>query len=377
MNKKLMAVAVAGALAAPGVALAQVTIQGSLNIEYGVLVDQLDGPGGKGPSVDAFNSGASWIRFSGEEKMGGGMSTWFQCENRARLGVDTVASAAAGGFCDRNTAVGLKGGFGNVFFGRWDSPLNIAQDAGRAGLLNTTGWGGVERLLLGDGGANGGGFDFARRNASAVNYITPNFGGFSVSLQYTAQNAAVVNAPPAAAFEGRAISGSADYSSGPLAASVAFSKHDDNQNTVTGGAGLINTEETALLVGASYTFGPVKVGVLWTSMEGEPTTTTKRERDNWSLGVAWKITPPGTVRAGIAEAGELEGNAAPAGGNNGARVWVVGYSHALSKRTTGTIYYSKLDNDTSGTYAFPFATAGGVLAGSSGSATVLQLQHKF
>jgi len=380
MNKKLMAVAVAGALAAPGLALAQATVYGSFNVEYG-FVSQADGLNGDGTSgsrdnVDAFNSGASYVGVKGEEKLGGGMSAWFQCETRARLGVDTNPAQGNSGICDRNTALGLKGGFGNLFFGRWDSPLNLAQDAGRGGLLQTTGWTGIERLLLADDGQVG--FDFARRNANSVNYNTPNFGGLTGSFQFTTTNEALAtpNATTGSVpgLKGRAISASAYYSSGPLEAALAYSKHDDNQTSSTGGAN--GSDEKAWLLGASYVFGPVKVGVLYTDLSADDGAGSDIERKNWSLGVAWKITPPGTVRAGYTQAGDFKGSAgAP---DTGAAQWMVGYSHALSKRTTASIYYSALKNDDMGTWNFAGVTAAGdVFPGSDANVVSLQLQHKF
>ncbi len=376
MNKKLMAVAVAGALAAPALAFAQastVQIYGSLNVEYG-FVNQADGAGGVGrPNVDAFNSGASSIGFKGEEKLGGGLTAWFQCESRMRLGVDTVPSVGAGGFCDRNTALGLKGGWGNLFFGRWDSPLNLAQDAGRGGLLQTTGWTGIERLLLADDGQAG--FDFARRNPNSINYVTPTFGGFTGSFQYTATNDALSTASTLSLVgkKGRAVSASGYYSSGPLEAALAYTRHEDNQSDVGGFDG---ADDRAWLLGASYVFGPVKVGMIYTDLRGDVTTTTDVKRKNWSLGVAWKITGPGTVRFGYTRAGDFKGTAGTA--DSGAKQWMVGYGHALSKRTTASIFYSRVDNDSAGTWNFAGTTAAGaVFPGADAGVISLQLQHKF
>ena len=111
MQKKLMAVAVAGALGAPAVALAQastVQVYGNLTYEY-AIIDQGVGQ----PKTDyADNPGGSAIGFRGEEKLGGGMSAWFQCESSA-----DVRAIDQTGWCTRNSAVGFKGGFGNLHFG--------------------------------------------------------------------------------------------------------------------------------------------------------------------------------------------------------------------------------------------------------------------
>ena len=87
MNKKLMAIAVAGALAAPAAALAQsstVQVYGTVLVNY-QLVDY--GTGGPTPNTnprvnnDMFNSHDSGLGFKGEEQLGGSLAAWFQCES--------------------------------------------------------------------------------------------------------------------------------------------------------------------------------------------------------------------------------------------------------------------------------------------------------
>src|SRR5690348_10752478 len=122
MQKKLLAVAVAGALGAPAFALAQnatVNVSGRIYLEYG-KVNQGSGL----VDVDMMQTPGSNIGFRGEEKLGGNMSAWFQCESTA-----DVRGQNQDGFCGRNSAVGLKGGFGNVFMGVWDTPFKRVQDA--------------------------------------------------------------------------------------------------------------------------------------------------------------------------------------------------------------------------------------------------------
>jgi len=77
MNKKLMAIAVAGALAAPAAALAQsstVQVYGTVLITSH-LVDYGNGR----VNNDMFNSHDANLGFKGEEQLGGGVSAWFQC----------------------------------------------------------------------------------------------------------------------------------------------------------------------------------------------------------------------------------------------------------------------------------------------------------
>jgi predicted porin len=133
MNKSLMAVAVAGAFITPALVFAQtatVQVYGRATVEYG-YADQGTGR----PNTDMFQTpGGSAVGFKGQEQLGGGMSAWFQCESSA-----DVRGLNQDGFCSRNSAIGLKGGWGNLHFGRWDTPFKRATlgmvGAGDTGLL--------------------------------------------------------------------------------------------------------------------------------------------------------------------------------------------------------------------------------------------------
>src|SRR5258708_22287641 len=130
MNKKLMAVAVAGALTAAGLAVAQVggTAGVSLygRLDTAVMLDKYSVSGsGAIPEVkknDIFSPGNA-LGFRGREDLGGGTSAWFQLET----GVwpdGRLDSAATSGqhFGGRNSAVGFSRARGDVLFGIWDTP---------------------------------------------------------------------------------------------------------------------------------------------------------------------------------------------------------------------------------------------------------------
>ncbi len=84
MQKKLLAVAVAGALAAPAFALAQnatVNVHGRLYAEYSKVNQGNNAAAAALVDVDHLQNPGSSIGFRGEEKLAGGMSAWFQCES--------------------------------------------------------------------------------------------------------------------------------------------------------------------------------------------------------------------------------------------------------------------------------------------------------
>src|SRR6185295_4214268 len=196
MNKKLMAAAVAGAFVTPALVYAQnatVQVYGRATVEYG-YADQGSGR----PNTDIFQTpGGSAVGFKGQEQLGGGMSAWFQCESSA-----DVRGLNQDGFCGRNSAVGLKGG--------WDTPFKRATlgmvGAGDTGLLgaaftfagNSTG-----TAASGGQGASVGLSRnvWKRRESSMIYYESPSFSGFQVLAGFSAANAtsavdATTNAKP-------------------------------------------------------------------------------------------------------------------------------------------------------------------------------------
>ena len=135
MNKKLMALAVAGAVTAPGFAFAQVgsspgvTLYGRLdetimNSKYSVSGNGVVSEVKKG---DVFSPGnAMGVR--GREDLGGGTAVWFQLE--AGVWPDgRLDSAATTGshFGGRNSGLGVSSDLGDIMFGVWDQPYKLVD----------------------------------------------------------------------------------------------------------------------------------------------------------------------------------------------------------------------------------------------------------
>ena len=85
MQKKLLTLAVAGALAAPAVALAQVEVYGTVHMSLNNL-KYSEGTGGV-PSVSKWDvaSHASNVGVRARESLGGGLSAWAQVETNAAM----------------------------------------------------------------------------------------------------------------------------------------------------------------------------------------------------------------------------------------------------------------------------------------------------
>src|SRR3982751_5570219 len=87
MQKKLLTMAVAGALAAPCIALAQssVEVYGTINMAFGKF--KYSGAANGAPDVSKWDvaQGASNYGLRGRESLGGGLTGWFQLEENAPL----------------------------------------------------------------------------------------------------------------------------------------------------------------------------------------------------------------------------------------------------------------------------------------------------
>ncbi len=381
MNKRLMAVAVAGALAAPALAFAQastVQIYGNITFEYGVANQ---GPGR--PNVDfADGPGGSAIGFRGEEKLGGGLAAWFQCESSADI--RGIEGPTDNGFCTRNSGVGLKGAFGNLHFGRWDTPMKLALNVGTVGAEETGLLGMSFVAFGGSGGANSitksNRSRWKRRDVGMVSYQSPDVSGFQVRAAITPGNAVAVNGAVDATVnaEPRTQSVSVIYAKGPLGVGLGYERHIDF-NAVAGSG----TDRAWGLSGA-YTFGgKVKVGATYLDASYSTAPGLSLDKKTYTLGVDWAVSGPHSLAAQYAWAEDSKGNSliaigelAASGANTGARDWSAAYSYAFSKRSSLKLGYHKTSNDAKASYKLG-NTAALLAAGGSQSAWAMLVKHRF
>ena len=191
MNKKLMAVAVAGALAAPAAVFAQasnVQIYGKLNLG----LDNYSATGSTAGAAGDFKSryrvydSSSRLGFRGTENLGGGLNAVFLMESG--VAVDTGAatsqnggaSSSAGILSSRLGHVGLQGGWGLFTFGKsnvwWTSGT---QDLAEALWVNVGGPG-ISTGTFGRGMAVG-----VTRVSNTMQYTSPVMGGMNAVVSYS------------------------------------------------------------------------------------------------------------------------------------------------------------------------------------------------
>jgi predicted porin len=402
MNKKVMAIAVAGVLAAPAsVALAQtstVQVGGSITAFY---YKHSPKNSTVGQSTDIMETSEPEIYIRGEEKLGGGLSVWFQCTSSMDAMIQGAAAAA--GWCGRNSGIGFKGSWGNLWMGNWDQPMKLVQNRARGWWGGTNGFTGGSYVLLGGGAASGvaNGFvpaSFFRRQAQSMNYHSPSWNGFTVQAAFSAANEQT-GIPETNALSPRMYSIAGQYSSGPLYVGVAYERHIDYNPAVqaygTTALTYSGGNDDMWTITAGYTFaGVFNLRGTYTNFEYDTTNTTSLDTDGWGIFADWNIQGPHTLRAHYVDVGSTGGTSAvnvgsykgPLGAGcgaasatscasgTGADQWGLAYSYAFSKRTMGSIAYVRMGNDHNATFSKGKVAAS---AGNNQTSAGIVLQHRF
>jgi predicted porin len=201
MNKKLMAVAVAGALAVPAMAFAQasnVQIYGRVNTG----IDNYQSTGATAGSAADMKSRTrvydfgSRLGFRGTENLGGGLQAVFLMEsgvnvdNGTNTGQAGAVNTSTGFLSSRIGHVGLQGNWGLVTFGRsnvfWGNGRNDQTGANYISGNTAPSFAGT----FGRGMSVG-----VTRQSNLVQYTSPTFNGFNavVSFSPSRQEAQPVN----------------------------------------------------------------------------------------------------------------------------------------------------------------------------------------
>jgi predicted porin len=442
-NKSRIALAIAAAFGTIGLgassgAVAQtssVQIGGGFNMFYSKASNN-GGPGAslnQGKNHDNLSLSEPELWIHGEEKIGG-MTAWFRCSSSFDL-MGTCAQGGQGNFCGRNSALGFKGNFGNVFFGTWDTPHKLVSSQIR-GWFGGTGslTGGFANLLYGGSGSNIGNNNatFYERRSRTISYHSPSFSGFNVKGIMSAGNEnTVASSATTRALSPRMWGLSAEYENGPLYIGLGYERHKDhNPSRVTtavamqaAATGTISTstittpavgvaatgynggEDTSWNLGARYTFSfGTRLAGIYTSSRWDVSNTETAKKNGWAVFAEHTISGPHTIRGQYYKVGDTKGNAVgmngcasavgavatqctsavtsslgqhqmnAGAGMTGAKGWSLVYSYAFSKRTEMSAVYGVIDNDTFATYSKGVSTAP---AGSTQKLYGLNIRHRF
>ena len=382
MNKKLVAVAVAGVLAAPLAAQAQtanVTLYGRLNIDYELVNGkQADG---SNPNVSRLSSNSSRLGVRGTESLGGGLNAIFQIESN--VSGDTGNSSTSG-FASRETFVGLQGSWGTFKMGKFLMPYDDLHPIfGNVPTYTTSILSTADLWSQGTLSKFAGGFD--ARLGNSLRYDSPVYSGFNYSAQVSLRDSSgfADNTGPSANPANPILGGdngdhaselrhayvfgiAGYYNNGPIQAGIGYERNIKVRNyAVTGGT--LNASDYALTVTGAYNFGVIRPALVYERLEYEvppagATTSSgmaKLKRDFWGASVTAPIGP-GAAYFFFGDALNGKGNAPDGarvggltkGNDTSSQQWEVSYTYPLSKRTQVYAGYVKLNNKTNAAYTF-------------------------
>ena len=230
MNKKLVAVAIAGLLAAPlaQAQTANVTLYGRINIDMEFVNGRL--ANNTNPNVYRVTSNSSRFGLRGTESLGGGLNAIFQVEN----GSIRPTTGDGGNLAGRDSFVGLSGGWGTFKMGRFLAPYDDIH--GIFGNDNTASTSILSTAAVWAQGFAGqpssGGFD--DRLQQSIRYDMPSMSGFTAAAQFSTNGGGTVGAggnTPSSNTNNQSYG--AQYRNGPFLAGVGYERHHNTRGTST------------------------------------------------------------------------------------------------------------------------------------------------
>lgn len=349
MSKKLLAAAIAAALA-PAAVMAEasnVTIYG--RIDYGFMSRGGDSGGnaqaGQNGRQNAFEDGIGGTNrfgFRGNEDLGNGLKAIYEFE----FGFSGDSGTSFGSTTNRHSWVGLEGAFGTVLGGRVDGarysfvgqydPFKNQTVANAGSLFGVTS-----------------GLGQADRADNAIVYITPELapglkflGAYTTSLlgEEGANNA---GAPSLILGGGDGSENKAGntplyaiaalYNNGPLSVTLDYENLQVKKAAVAAGGDL---EFDLYVAGASYDFGVAKLSAYYEKTQGDNALSkTFSDGDGWLIGLSAPVTSNITLKASYVKANDDRA------AQSDCSKWGFGGEYAFSKRTTAYATYAKIDND--------------------------------
>lgn len=320
MNKKIIAMAIAAATAAP--AFADVTVSGAVRQS----IDHVDN-GNTNYEAWQINDRLSNLKFSGNEDLGNGLKAIFSIQYFLGISNERASSTdldddggefnvGAYAFGQGNAFVGLAGDFGTVLVGRHDHPVKMST--GRLDVFSNT--------IADNGMTFQNGADL--RANGAIAYVSPSFSGLKIA-------AAMVPGEDGAVGEtadglADAWSVAAMYSNGGLYASLGFEEGDTGMDGVTAAQDYDQTR-----VGIGYTMDAFHANVVYTDLDAA--NGAANDYDSWKIAGTYTM---GNNKFKI-QYWDQDYDASTTDEDG----WAIGIDHNFSKRTQAQINYMSIDDN--------------------------------
>ena len=329
MKKKLLALSIGAALTAATVPAmsAELKISGRAHMS----VDHLDNSAASDMNV---SSNSSRLRISGNKEVVEGLTVMMQIESAINFhsGTSTLTG--------RDTFAGLKGDFGTVRLGEFDTPLKKVRS--RTDMFG-------DRVGDARNITRNGGVKFDERFKNSVHYQTPNFNGLTFDIQYSAHNQNVGDRTTANMDKGEnALSTAISYSGNGLFATVAYESQSNRARKVAGGS---FTDLEAVRVGLTYdVVKGFRVAGFYQNADSASSNITTGKRTTYGVGAYYDLNSEYRLRGQFytADSNDVK--------NSGANLTAFGIDRRFGRDLTLYGMYAMVDNEKSAN--FPIATEG-------------------
>lgn len=328
MQKKIIALAVAGLVSSVAYAQSNVTVWGIIDMGYKYSWDNVSDHAKAKSEVHAGGLDGSRIGFKGTEDLGNGLKVNFD----ATINYDADTGKNNGTLMGEGASLGLAGNFGTVRAGYFGTFLddNTGVDAsGRHGAIHSG--------SLYDSG----------KYKNFVAYYSPSFNGLTFKAGFSSNVGDQDQAPLSTTTlpNTRAYTAAVAYENGPIKAGIAYASYNAQESdTYTGN----NKRSTDWNAGVSYNFGVATVSLFGAQQKKGNADlpanvylgSSYDKNSFWALGLAVPVGANGTFKAGYGHS-KLRGVGAVS--DETANAWDLVYLHNLSKRTTVYAMYGNKD----------------------------------
>ncbi len=365
MQKKIIALAVAGLASTAAFAQSNVQIYGVVDVGYNRSSSSDTSTFKSRNALDSGLQSGSRIGFRGTEDLGNGLKASFVLE----YGINVDTGAGGIGNTARQSFLALSNSYGTVAAGRQYTPqygLVSKVDPFGAGTAGDVTYG---RGVYGMGAAAA---PTTIRLNNLVAYVSPSFSGFNVIAGYTADGLGdednTLKGAKSADAEIWAIN--PNYSNGPLF--VGLNYHQVKIDAA-------GYKDRVWDLGGSYDFGVVKLAGVYGQIKNDGLfgATLNHKAKQWMVGATVPVGAAGNVLVSYSR-NKIDSDVAAADGAKASK-WALGYTHSLSKRTNLYAVYAKIstNNEAEGSFSVKGGAAIGGGADDYTSGLNLGIRHMF
>lgn len=321
-----------------------ITFYGRVNADFESVRNDKVSVATTAKSVNRVQSNASRFGLKGSEGLGDNLAAIWQLE----IQIDPANGGGTPFNGTRNSNVGLKGGFGTVFVGSWDTPYKLAHNKlelfDNASIFSATN-------MIGRSGANNAAntavtaVNYNTRQSSVLQYWSPNLSGFQGMIAYSPDSAETTTTNKTK------LSLSGTYENNMLYAALAYESRPDQATAAM-------NDHATRLVGA-YKFGGGLIGMAYERLSVGTAAATTESQSNLELAGNYKLGNS-NLGAFYVKNGNLGARA-----NTGADMYTLRYGYNFSKHTELYGAYTRLGNEASANYSTLTATAIGTVGAAS------------